>query len=71
MTPILPADVARCVGLIVQAHGFRRHEQCRDCLRRTALPPDPNRICWIGPPRFVDDKCPNQIVPSNCERQGA
>jgi hypothetical protein len=65
MTPTLPADVARCVGLIVQAHGFRRHEQCRDCLRRTPSPPDSDRVFWIEPPWFVNEKCPSRIALSD------
>lgn len=50
---ILPADVARCVGVGSDDEGWR--EGCDVCLRR--LSPAHERQVWIGPPQIIVFEC--------------
>ncbi len=58
--PTLPADVARCPGY--QADGEWR-EGCEDCLRRTAVAADHQRVVHMAPPLIVAFECEYRIAP--------
>lgn len=56
----LLADVARCQGVNVEGQW---REGCEDCMRRTSLAPDPQRVLWMGPPELVVFECESRIEP--------
>lgn len=51
MTRTLPADVARCPGVISDEDGWR--EGCADCLRRTTPKIDHPRVAYMEPPPVI------------------
>jgi len=59
MPPLLPYDVARCVGVSYIEDGVTEwREGCEHCLRRTAPPsPAPDQRRWVEPPPIITFVC--------------
>lgn len=59
----LPADIARCGGILGGGQHFayygQRVDECRDCARRDVRGMD--RVVWMAPPELVDGKCPMKV----------
>ena len=57
----LPYDVARCQGE-TGPDNEKLHQQCVDCLRRTAQWNQYRQVVML-PPEFSQGKCPERIEP--------